>query len=390
MSKVVKLKKNEEHRIVRGHLWAFSNEIAAIEGTPEAGDIVALQSHAGKFLGTGFYNPHSLIAVRLLSHEEEEIDFQFFRKRIGRADGLRKRFLSGQDSYRVVDGESDYLPGLVIDRYNHHFSVQTFSSGMDRRLTLICDVLDSLFHPAGIVERNDTAARSLEGLPQRKGCLRGGAEPVTIVEHGLRYTVDLLEGQKTGFFLDQRDNRHAIRRYVKGGRVLDCFCNDGGFALNAAAGGAREVTGVDVSESAVGRAAANAAANKLDGVVRFQARDVFELLREGREKHGKFDVIVLDPPSFTKSRKTVQSARQGYKELHLGALALLEPGGILATASCSHHLYDETFLEIVTDSARSAGRGVTQLEWHGAAPDHPVLPAMPETRYLKFGIFAVD
>lgn len=390
MSKSVKLKKNEEHRIVRGHLWAFSNEIASIEGAPEAGDIVALRSHAGKFLGTGFYNPHSLIAVRILSREEEEIDFHFFKKRIERADALRKKFIPANESCRVVYGESDFLPGLIVDRYSDHYSVQTFSSGMDRRLTLICDVLESLFHPAGIIERNDASNRSLEGLPQRKGCLRGTNELLTISEHGVHYSVDLLEGQKTGFFLDQRDNRLAIRRYARGARVLDCFCNDGGFALNAAAAGAREVIGVDISEPAVRRAGENAALNKLEAAPRFLARDVFDLLGEGSAAHGKFDVIVLDPPSFTKSKKTVQSARQGYKEIHRGAFDLLAPGGILATASCSHHLYDETFLEIVADSARSAGRSITQLEWHGAAPDHPVLPAMPETRYLKFGIFEVD
>ena len=387
MMKIVTLRKNEDKRILNGHLWAFSNEILDIKGEPQAGDIVELRNHAGAFLGIGFYNPHSLIAVRLLSRQEEEIDFEFFRKRIESALGLRKRIYPNAETFRLVHGESDFLPGLIIDKYNEYVSIQAFSFGMDRRLTLICDVLESILHPKGIIERNETLIRSLENLEQKKGVLRGSVEEVLISEYGIKYSIDLLEGQKTGFFLDQRENRKAFRRYVKGMTVLDCFCNDGGFSLNAAYAEASEVTGVDISESAVQRSGNNARLNNLNA--RFTEADAFEFLKNACTKNQKFDVINLDPPSFAKSKKTVRKAIRGYEEIHSYAMQLLKPDGILATASCSHHITEETFLDIVNDCARSKGRNVNLLEWRGAAPDHPVLPAMPETRYLKFGIFRI-
>src|ERR1051326_578120 len=389
MEKIVRLKKNEDHRIVDGHLWAFSNEIEKIEGEPQAGDIAQLRNYARKFLGSGFYNPQSLIAFRLLTRTEEELSFDFFRKRIETALLLRRKLFSNSETFRLVHGEGDYLPGLVIDKYTDLISVQTFSAGMDRRQTLICDVLESLLHPAGIVERNESAIRSLEGLEQRKGILRGSVRPVTISEYGIKYEVDLLEGQKTGLFLDQSENRKSIRRYPSGARVLDCFCNDGGFALNAATGEAKEVIAVDVSEQAIKRAQGNAILNAVQDRVKFVARDAFEYLKEAADKQ-KFDLVILDPPSFTKSKKTVQQGIRGYKELHAYAFRLLNSRGILATASCSHHIYEDRFLQVINESARAAGRRISQLEWRGASPDHPVLPAMPETRYLKFGIFHVE
>lgn len=390
MSKSVTLKKNEHHRIVSGHLWAFSNEIAATGGEPGPGDLVRLLSSSGQFLGIGTYNPHSLIAVRLLTRTDEEIGFQYFRKRIETALALRRKLYANSETFRLVHGESDFLPGLVIDKYNDLLTVQTFSCGMDRRLTLICDVLESVVHPRGIVERNESAARSLESLESRKGVLRGEAGPVTISEFGLKYEVDLLEGQKTGFFLDQRENRRSIRRYATGGSVLDCFCNDGGFALNAAFAGASEVLGVDISDPAIGRARRNSTLNSLQERVRFETSDGFDFLPACADRGSSFDLVILDPPSFTKSKRTVSSGVRGYRQIHLAAFRLLKPGGILATASCSHHLYDDKFLEIVADAAQKSGRRMTLLEWRGAAPDHPVLPAMPETRYLKFGIFSVE
>jgi len=389
MTKVITLKKNEDHRIVNGHLWAFSNEIARIEGEPQIGDIVQLRNHASHILGLGIFNPNSLIAVRLMTREEEEIDFHFFRRKIETALSLRRKLFPDSETFRLIHGEADFLPGLIIDKYNDCLSLQTLSYGMDKRLTLICDVLESLLHPKGIIERNETAIRLLEGLELRKGVLRGAIEPVTITEHGLQYELDLLEGQKTGFFLDQRENRKAIRRYAKGGTVLDCFCNDGGFALNAVHGEARNVTAVDISEPAIARATKNAGINRLEGRQQFIAADVFTFLKDSVGRNETYDLIVLDPPSFTKNKKTVRQGIRGYKEIHEHAFKLLNPGGILATASCSHHIFDDTFLQIVSDSARSAGRAINLLEWHGAAPDHPVLPAMPETRYLKFAIFHV-
>ena len=390
MIKSITLKKNEDRRILSGHLWVFSNEIAKIEGEPAAGDIVTLRNHGGAPMGKGFYHPGSLIAFRLLTREDEEIDFQYFQKRIERAIALRTLLYPQAKAYRLVYGESDFLPGLIIDKYHHYLSVQTFSFGMDKRLTLICDVLDALLKPKGIAERNESQIRVLEGLELKKGIVRGTVDPVTIEENGISYEIDILEGQKTGFFLDQRENRLALRRYCKGANVLDCFSNDGAFALNAAHAGAKHVTAVDVSETAVKRASANAALNDLSKSVTCVGADAFEYLKSAVAAKKQFDVINLDPPSFAKSRKMVSTAKKGYKDLHALAFGLMPKGGILTTSSCSYHIEEPTFLEIVHQSAQASGKTVRLLEWRGASPDHPVLPAMPETRYLKFGVFRVE
>lgn len=390
MNKIVILKKNEDRRILRGHLWAFSNEISEIKGDPHAGDVIELRDHAGKFLGRGFYNPHSLIAVRLLTRQEEEIDSQFFQQRIKSALTLRKHLYPSSDTFRLVHGESDFLPGLIIDKYNEYFSIQAFSFGMDQRLQLICDVLESMFHPKGIIERNEALTRLLDGLPQKKGILRGSVEPVIIIEHNIKYEVDILEGQKTGFFLDLRENRLMIRRYCNGARVLDCFCCEGGFALNAANAGASQVVGIDISEPTIHRATNNATLNNVTPLVKFHPVDAFTWLKEAVIDNQQFDVVILDPPSFAKNKRTLLKAKRGYGEINLSAFQLLKPGGILATASCSHHVTEETFLGIIQECSLKTGRSIRLLEWHGAAPDHPVLPAMPETQYLKLGIFQID
>ena len=386
LQKRIILKKNEEHRVVGGHPWVFSNEIRETRGSPFMGEVVELFTAGGLTLGIGLYNPHSLIAFRLLSSAIEEIDAGFFRSRIARALDLRQTLYPGSAVYRLVHGEGDLLPGLIIDRFNEYCVVQTFSNGMDARLPLICDALESLLSPKGIIERNESPLRTLEELPQKKGILRGEAGSTTINLNGLLFNVDVLEGQKTGFFLDQRENRGAIERYSKNARVLDCFCNDGGFSLFAAKGGAAAVTGLDSSEEAIRNATENAALNGLPAA-RFEQADVFTMLTSLAEKGASYDLLILDPPSFTRSRKTVQTAKKGYKELHAGAFRLLRKGGTLATASCSHHIEPEVFLSIVDETARKAGRQVQLLEWRGAAPDHPSLPSVPETRYLKFGIF---
>lgn len=388
LPKQIHLRNKEDRRILAGHPWVFSNEIREAKGAPAIGDVVEVIAASGTPLGIGLFNPHSLIAVRLLSPVIEEIDHAFFRSRMGAARDLRERLYPGETAYRLVHGEGDYLSGLVIDRYNEHFAVQTFSYGMDQRLPMICDVLKEFFSPASIVARNESPLRTLENLPLHRDVLYGEPGPTTITERGLRYTVDLREGQKTGFFLDQRENRGALERFCRGARVLDAFCNDGGFALTAARGGAREVLGVDVSEDAIARARANALLNRIDAV-RFEEGDMFDTLARLSGAGEKFDVLVLDPPSFTRSRKNVPAAKKGYRDLHHSALSLLPPGGILLTASCSHHILPEVFLEIVDESARRSGRRLQLLEWRGAAPDHPTLPAVPETRYLKAGIFRV-
>jgi 23S rRNA (cytosine1962-C5)-methyltransferase len=389
MKKQIILRKNEEHRIIAGHQWVFSNEIKSINGNPDAGDIIELLRHDEKFLGVGFYNPHSLIAFRLLSREPESVTFEFFEKRILQALQLRKRLYPGSEAFRLVHGEADFLPGLVIDKYNEYLSLQTLAVGMDRRLTLLCDVLESVFHPKAIIERNESPLRSLEQLQPKKGVLRGTIGQTIISEQDVKFKVSLLEGQKTGFFLDQRENRRAIQRYSRNASVLDCFCNEGGFALYAALGGASAVLGLDSSESAIANAKVNASINEAPSV-KFEIADVFARLPELHERGARYDLIILDPPSFSRNKKTVATALKGYKEINAGACRLLVPGGILVTASCSHHVNAESFMEAAHEGARAARRSLQLLEWRGASADHPTLPSMPETGYLKCGMFAVS
>jgi 23S rRNA (cytosine1962-C5)-methyltransferase len=388
MKKQIVLRKNEEHRILSGHQWVFSNEIKTIKGDPEAGDVVELLRYDEKFVGVGFFNPHSLIASRVLSKERETITFEFFERRISQALQLRKRLYPGAESFRLVHGEADFLPGLVVDKYNEYLSIQTLSVGMDRRLTLLCDVLESIFHPKAIVERNESPLRSLEQLPLEKGVVRGTIGQTIISENGVKFKVDLLQGQKTGFFLDQRENRKAIQRYALGATVLDCFCNEGGFALYAGLAKAKSVQAIDISEAAIANAKVNSAFNEVSNV-RFEVGDVFEKLPRLAEAGDKFDAVILDPPSFSRNRKTVATALKGYKEINTGALRLVNTGGILMTASCSHHVTEESFLDVVEASARTAHRSLQLLEFRGASPDHPTLSTMPETKYLKFATFAV-
>jgi 23S rRNA (cytosine1962-C5)-methyltransferase len=389
LDKQIILKKNEEHRVAAGHPWVFSNEVKEIKGSPTIGDVVELRSAGGLSLGIGYFNPHSLIAFRMLSRTVEEIDHVFFDRRIKAALELRRLLYPNDKSFRIVHGEGDFLPGLIIDKFDEYLSLQTFSYGMDVRLPLICDVLESLLHPRAIVERNESSLRTLEQLEQKKGVIRGTSAPTTVLEHGLQYSIDPLEGQKTGFFLDQRENRLAVRQYAQSKTVLDCFCNDGGFSLNAAVAGAQTVIGIDASEEAITRARHNANLNSVD-FIQFEQDDVFDKLEAYGSAGTQFDVIVLDPPSFTKNRKTVPAAKRGYKDLHTKAFRVLKAGGILLSASCSHHIEPDVFLSLADESARKMGRALQLLDWRGAAPDHPTLPNVPETRYLKFGVFRVS
>jgi len=387
MGKVV-LRKGGHKRILKGHLWIFSNEIKEIKGNPKIGDIVEIYQYDGEFFGVGFFNPHSLISVRLLSREKIEIDHNFFKERILSAYKYRKILYPNSETFRLVHGESDFLPGLVIDKYNDLLAVQTFSYGMDLRLNLICDVLEDLFKPTGIVERNESPLRELEGLENRKKILRGDVKDTIFDDDGVKFKIDILSGQKTGFYLDQRENRKVMRRFVKGKKVLDCFTNEGGFALHCAYAGAENVVGVDVSDTAIEKAKVNADLNNLKNV-QFEVADVFDKLREYLGKGEKFDVVILDPPSFTKSKRSVKSALSGYREINSTAMKILNPGGILATASCSHHISDEMFMNVIIESSIMARKKIRLIEWRGASPDHPILPSMPETKYLKFGIFQV-
>jgi 23S rRNA (cytosine1962-C5)-methyltransferase len=379
------LKNKEERRIIKGHPWVFSNEIRETKGEPGVGDIVELIASNGTSLGTGLYNPHSLISFRLLSDKIEEIDKSFFASRIASALSLRERLYPRATCYRLVHGEGDFLSGLIIDRFNDHFAVQTFAFGMEQRLPAITEVLCDMFSPTSIVARNESSLRLLENLPLERTVLYGEPGPTEIVEDGLHYIVDVMEGQKTGFFLDQRESRAGLKRLSKGSRVLDGFCNDGGFALTAARAGAQSVTGIDISSEAIARARDNARLNSLEDV-QFEVGDMFDVLRRLRSEARQFDVLILDPPSFTKTKKHVTMAKKGYRELHCSAFPLIAEGGILLTASCSHHILPDVFLDIVHEAAKGCGRKLQLLDWRGAPADHPVLPAVPETRYLKVGL----
>ncbi len=387
MKKVI-LRKGGDKRILNGHLWIFSNEIKDIEGNPKIGDVVEIYRFNGEFLGIGFFNPHSLISVRILTRERTEINFEFFKQRILESYNLRKTLYPNSETFRLVHGESDFLPGLVIDKYEDCFSIQTFSYGMDLKINLICDVLEEIFKPFGIVERNESPLRELEGLENRRGILRGGSKEIIFDDDGVKFKIDLLSGQKTGFYLDQRENRKEMRRFSKGRKVLDCFTNEGGFALHCAFAEAEEVIGVDISEIAIEKAKRNAEFNGLKNV-HFETADVFDKLREYLKKGEKFDIVILDPPSFTKSKKTIKSALSGYREINSTAMKILNPGGILATASCSHHIDDQMFIDVIVQSSILAKRKIRLIEWRSASPDHPILPQMPETKYLKFGVFQV-
>ena len=386
------LKPKEHRRLLSGHLWVFSNELREVPRDIAAGETVQLFTHDGRLLGTGFFNPQSLIAFRLLTRSEEQPDREFFRKKIVEALRLREKIYpaSETNAWRLVHGESDGLPGLVIDRFNQALVLQSFSAGMDRHLPLITEVLKELFDPKAIVLRNEAAIRELEGLTLYKEMILGGPDDVqqVIVDDGISYRVNILEGQKTGFFLDQRENRRMVRKYSAGADVLDIYTNDGGFALNAMHAGARSTTMVDISQEALQRAEQNA---RMNGMKEFSivASDAFEALSRLKQEERAFDLVILDPPSFTKSRKTVPTALKAYAKLNRLGLQLVRDEGFLATASCSHHVSEEDFLASVHLGAMQAGKHLRLICRNSQPPDHPMLLSMPETGYLKFACFYV-
>ena len=384
-----------------GHPWIYAEEILSKSAEPENGSLADAVSEGGKYLGTGLYSRESKIGLRLLSHNaNDRFDEAFWRRRIQYAWGFRKTVLDAEDlaCCRVIFGEADGFPGLTVDRFSDILVTQTLSVGMERLKGTIFPLLVQVLREdgqsiSGIFERNDAAIRSLEGLEQGKGwyALPGETPPQSTVteicENGIYYAVDVENGQKTGFFLDQKYNRRAVARLAMGRRVLDCFTHTGSFALNAARGGAEHVTAVDVSESAIAMAEANAKRNGLDKRMDFVAADVFELLPT--IKKGDYDFIILDPPAFTKSRKTARNAEKGYKEINLRALKALPRGGYFATASCSHFMPSEQFEKMLRVAALDAGVELRQIEARQQAPDHPILWNVPETDYLKFYLFQV-
>lgn len=382
---VVILKKGKMDRIVNGHPWIYGNEIDAITGgQPDAGAIVDVVMKNQKFLGRGYFNPKSQIAVRLLTRNRaEKIDEDFFRTRIVACRDYRKK-LGYNENYRVVFGEGDSLPALVIDKFHDVFVLQTLSFGMERWKEVIVSILKKEFSPCGIYERNDAPVRKLEGLEERTGFLSDPfATTFNIDELGVRLQIDLVQGQKTGFFLDQKENRLALKHISEGAEVLDCFCYTGSFSLFAAAFGAKYVTGIDVSEEAVAQAKQNASLNPFGCVCDFQCANAFDVLPQWVKEKKSFDVVILDPPAFTKSRSGIESAVRGYKEINLRALKLIRPGGFLLTFSCSHFMSVDIFQKLVSEAAVDAHRMVRQVAFLSQSKDHPIVWNIPETNYLK-------
>lgn len=377
------LKKNEEKRILRGEPWVFANEVLRVEGEGKQGDVCRVCAADGRFVALGYINHLSKIIVRVLSYKEEPIDETFFERRIRAA--LNYRLALGYDcAYRVVFGESDLLPALIVDKYGDYLSCQFLSLGMEKRKQLIVDILVKIFNPKGIYERSDVAVRKKEGLEEKTGLLYGEVpDEVIIEENGLKMIVDIKGGQKTGYFLDQKENRAELKNYVSGKRVLDCFCNVGGFSLCAAKYGATEVTAVDVSRAALDIVEKNAAMNGFSSIIKTRCADVFELLRECRKSGEKFDVIVLDPPAFTKSKDTVKDGLRGYKDINVQAMKLLAPGGILITNSCSQHISVNAFLDMLAEAAYQSDVTAKLITLREQGMDHASIVGFEESLYLK-------
>lgn len=395
MSAIVTLKKGEGRTIKAGGAFIYDNEIASIMGSFENGDIVIIKDFDGYPMGKGFINTNSRITVRMLTrNEDQEIDEEFFAKRLQAAWDYRKKTVD-TGSCRIVFGEADFLPGIVIDKFSDVLVVESLSLGMDRVKTLLINRLKTILKNDGIIikgvyERSDAKVRLNEGMERYKGFI--GVEfdtNVEIVENGVRYMVDVKDGQKTGFFLDQKYNRLAIQRLCKGAKVLDCFTHTGSFALNAGIAGAASVLGVDASQLAVDQAVKNAELNNLSDTVSFKCADVFDLLPELEKQGEKFDVVILDPPAFTKSRNSIKNAIKGYREINLRAMKLVKEGGFLATCSCSHFMDYELFTKTIGQAAANVRKRLRQVEFRTQAPDHPILWAADESYYLKFYIFQV-
>jgi 23S rRNA (cytosine1962-C5)-methyltransferase len=368
-------------RLFHGHVWVYATEIKARFGNPQPGDVVQLQDARGKPLGSAIYNPQSQISARLFSYRRQDLDLDFFTRRVERA--LRTREAAGVDTQlcRLVWSESDGLPGVIVDRYGDYLVLQTLTLAMAQRQELIVQALVQVLSPKGIIQRNEGNVRKAEGLDQVKGLIWGELPEPYVVRHGgSAFHVDLLEGQKTGLYLDQLDNYQQVAALARGRRVLDCFTNQGGFAQACALAGATEVTAVDVSESAIMTAGRNA---EISGTqVRFLAANCFDYLKQQESSGVTHDLIILDPPSFTKTKASVKDAMRGYKEIHLRAMKMLPPGGILATFSCSHHVSRGEFHASIEDAAVDARKTLRRVATYSQRPDHPILATIPETEYL--------
>ena len=385
---IVTLRKTRETRVRGGHPWIYASEIEKVEGAFENGDIVDIADFRGKFIGRGFYNPLSQISLRVLTRRDEPCDRAFFARRVQDAWDYRQK-LCDPMSCRLIYSESDFLPGLIVDKFGDVLVLQSLSLGIERIKDMLSDLLMEIVRPAGIWERSDVPVRRLEGMEQATGLLRGEVpDAVDMVENGIHFLVDVKRGQKTGFFLDQKQNRAAIAPLCPGARVLDCFCHNGSFSLHAAKYGAASVLGVDISEEALEVARENARLNGFDNVT-FEAHNCFDLLRELTDAGELYDLVILDPPAFTKNKAAVESALRGYKEINLRGLKLTRPGGFLVTCSCSQHVLPEMFQDVICQAARDAKKRVRLVEYRTQGYDHPILPQSVETKYLKTMIMQV-
>jgi 23S rRNA (cytosine1962-C5)-methyltransferase len=381
----VYLRKNAEWAIINGHPWVFGNQIDKEDDDIPAGGIVKIHSSKNEFIGKGYYNANSQIKVRILSREKDVvINKTFFEEKLRQAWEYRKQ-LGYTENCRLIFGEADGLPALVVDKFNDYFVLQTLSLGMDKWKGAIVEGLQKIFSPKGIYERNDVPVRLLEGLEEQKGFLSDPFPTKIIInENGLKFYVDIENGQKTGYFLDQKDNRRAIQNIVKDKDVLEAFTYTGTFSLHAGFYGAKSVLGLDISESAVAQATENAALNGLSDVVKFEACNAFDRLKQYVREGKQWDVVMLDPPAFTKRRETIQKAITGYKEINLRGIQLVKPGGFLVTASCTNLVNSEMFLDTIKKAAKDAKRVLRQVEYRSQGPDHPIMWNMDNTHYLKF------
>jgi len=381
------LRKNQDRRVRGGHPWVFSNEVAEFRGTPADGDLVEVSDFRGAFLGRAYYNRKSLIAARLLTRGRDDVDAGFFVKRLERALKLRESVYPGAQAVRLVYGESDQLPGVVIDRYGDVLAVQVLTLGMDVRAAMLREAIEQVFHPRGVMRMADSALRALEGLPLERGVWWGEVpEKLEVASEGFTLEVDLRTGQKTGLYLDQRENRRQAEARAQGQRVLDLFCYQGEWALHAARGGAASVLAIDSSAPALEAARRNAERNGLAERITFRQGDCFDVARELERSGERFGLVVLDPPALIKSRGQLAGGARAYREINRTAMALLADGGTLITSSCSHHLEDPLFRQVLLESARQARRPFRVLAWLAEAPDHPQLLAVPETHYLKCAV----
>ena len=394
----ITLKKGGGRTLKAGGAWIYDNEIDSVTGDVADGELVHVHDFDGYYMGIGFINRKSKITVRMMSRVKgTQIDDAFIKMRVKNAIDYRMAVIKEEDrsAFRVIFGEADWLPGIVIDKFSDILVVQSLALGIDNFKLKIVEFAREIlgeygYNIRGVYERSDAKVRDLEGMPRIKGFIGDEFETkVQIEENGVRYIVDVQDGQKTGFFLDQKYNRASIRPICKGARVLDCFTHTGSFALNAGMAGAREVTGVDASELAINQAAENAKLNGIDDIVKFECRDVFELLPELEKKGEKFDVVILDPPAFTKSRESVKKAVRGYREINLRAMKLVKDGGFLATCSCSHFMEPELFTKTIGEAAHDVHKRLRQVEYRTQCSDHPILWAADESLYLKFYIFQV-